>query len=207
MQVPPEISFHGIDRSETVEAYIRERIEKLEHLHDHIIACRVAVGRPQKSRNTGNPFRCRVELSLPRKAELVATKEENAERDKTLRTVVARTFDAIEKQLLSSTSEHTRRVAAPPPAEYGISSSGIVVRLFPEDGYGFIKTEDGREFYLHRNAVPRDGFERLQVGTEVRFEPEEGEEGPQASSAQIVGKPGQLASERPPPGAEPPLGW
>jgi cold shock CspA family protein len=38
--------------------------------------------------------------------------------------------------------------------------------------------------------VLHDDFERLSVGTEVRFNPQQGEQGPQASSVQIVAKPG-----------------
>lgn len=89
MQVPPEISFNGLDKSEYNEDYIRERIRRLERMHDAIIACRVVVERPHRNRHTGNPFRVRVELTLPRKRELVASKEENAEPNVQLRTVIA----------------------------------------------------------------------------------------------------------------------
>ena len=68
---------------------------------------------------------------------------------------------------------------------------GMVERLFPEEGYGFLRTvDDNRQFYFHRNSVLHDDFERLTVGTEVRFAAEEGDDGPQASSVQVVSKPG-----------------
>ena len=35
--------------------------------------------------------------------------------------------------------------------------------------YGFIATSDGREIYFHRNSVIDDAFDRLSVGSEVRF--------------------------------------
>ena len=41
---------------------------------------------------------------------------------------------------------HEVRVNAPP-------ARGIVTKLFPDKGYGFIATEDGTEVYFHRNAV------------------------------------------------------
>ena len=67
----------------------------------------------------------------------------------------------------------------------------MVEKLFADEGYGFIRTLDGaRQFYFHRNSVLHDDFGRLSVGTEVRFNPQAGEEGPQASSVQIVAKPG-----------------
>jgi cold shock CspA family protein/ribosome-associated translation inhibitor RaiA len=208
MQVPPQISFHGIDHSDYNEDYIRERIQRLENLHDGIISCRVVVERPHQNRQTGNPYRCRVELSLPRKRELVASKEEMTERYVELRTVIGRAFDAMEKQLRTATSTHERRAAVIAPQSEE-QPHGIVVRLFNEDGYGFIKTEDGREFYMHENAVLNGAFETLQIGTEVRFvAAEDGEKGPQASTVQVIATPGApRASATPPDLAEPPIGW
>lgn len=207
MQVPPQISFHGVDHSSYNEDYIRERIDRLEKIHDGIISCRVVVERPHQNRQTGNPYRCRVELSLPRKRELVASKEEMTERHVELRTVVGRAFDAMEKQLRSATSNQERRapVVAPQSEE---QPHGIVVRLFEEDGYGFIKTEDGREFYMHENAVLNNAFDDLQIGSEVRFVAREGDQGPQASTVQIIATPGSArASANPPDIAAPPVGW
>jgi cold shock CspA family protein len=62
-----------------------------------------------------------------------------------------------------------------------------VTRLYPEEGYGFLTTPGGREIYFHRASVLNGGFDRLTIGSEVRFTEEPGEEGPQASSVQIVG--------------------
>ncbi len=206
MQVPPQISFHGIDNSAYNEGYIRERISRLEHIHDAIISCRVVVERPHQNRQTGNPYRCRVEVSLPRKRELVAKKEVKAERHVELRTVIGMTFDAMEKQLRSAASTHERRAVVLAP-EHDEHPHGMIVKLFAEGGYGFIKTLDGREFYMHRNSVLHDGFDSLKIGTEVRFVPELGEKGPQASTVQVVASPGARATGNPPDLAEPPAGW
>jgi cold shock CspA family protein len=65
---------------------------------------------------------------------------------------------------------------------------GIVEKVFDE-GYGFLRAlDDGRQVYFHRNSVLHDDFENIAAGTEVRFTPQEGDDGPQASSVQIVGK-------------------
>ena len=64
----------------------------------------------------------------------------------------------------------------------------FVARLMPEQGYGFIKTLEGRELYFHRNSVLNDDFERLEIGTGVRDVAGAGEEGPQAATVQIVDK-------------------
>jgi cold shock CspA family protein len=63
-----------------------------------------------------------------------------------------------------------------------------VSRLFPEEGYGFLETPDGAEIYFHRNSVLGAGFDRLEIGAEVRYVMEQGEKGPQASTVIIVGK-------------------
>jgi cold shock CspA family protein len=63
-----------------------------------------------------------------------------------------------------------------------------VSELFPDDGYGFITTPDGREIYFHRHSVLQEGFDDLQIGTEVSFVEEQGKKGPQASTVKPVGK-------------------
>jgi len=83
----------------------------------------------------------------------------------------------------------------------------LVVRLFPNARYGFLKTPDGREIYFHRNSVLHDDFERLAIGTEVRFDEEEGDKGPQASSVQVVNKPGIRLPQSGPTAVRPPRGW
>ncbi len=44
----------------------------------------------------------------------------------------------------------------------------------------FIETPDRREIYFHRKRVAQPGFDRLEIGTEVEFVEEAGNEGPQA---------------------------
>ena len=47
----------------------------------------------------------------------------------------------------------------------------------------------GEEIYFHRNAVLEPpGFDRLEVGSRVRFAEQQGFEGPQASTVSLVGK-------------------
>ena len=52
-----------------------------------------------------------------------------------------------------------------------------------------------------------DAFERLAVGTEVRFDESEGDKGPQASTVQIVNKPGIRLPAAGPTSVAPPRGW
>lgn len=207
MKQPLKLTFHDVDRSAWVEDYIRRRVQRLERLADDIIWCRVAVEQPTRSRNTGNFYRVSIELSLPPNKDLVAAKERAIEDPHMqLRPLIRSTFEAIERQI-NKTVER-RRYDVKTHAE---QPHGRVARMFPQDGYGFIQSSDGRELYFHRRAVLHDGFDRLTVGTEVRFVDEPGEEGPQASSVQIVSIRGQgseggnrTPSPTPPEADEPP---
>ena len=68
------------------------------------------------------------------------------------------------------------------------ASRARVTELWPEMDYGRMLTPDGRDIYFHRNSIVNGSFDELEIGTELRFEEEAGDEGPQASSAHIVGR-------------------
>jgi ribosomal subunit interface protein len=200
--VPIEISFTGTDASESIKQLVDEEAAKLERVCDHISSCRVAVDkhpRPQRSRN---PWRVRVEVHVPPRHTLVAVHEPHESNvHEPLSVVVKHTFDSMRKQLRKLVEKQQRHVKTHPEQE----SVALVARLFPEEGYGFIKTPEGRDIYFHRNAVLHQDFERLEPGTAVRFVEAEGEEGPQASTVQVVDKPGSRVSDED--HVQPPYGW
>ena len=187
MQIPLELTFRGVEKTEAMERYIRERTQKLEQVCDHIVSCRVTVERPQQHQRAGSPFRVRVDVRIPPGHELVVRRE-STEGDihDSLRQVLREAFDAMRRQVRSLAERQRGDVKAHGAEE----ETGIVVRLFREEGYGFLRTPDGEEIYFHRNSVLRDGFDRLEAGTGVRVAVEEGEEGLQASTVEIVDKPG-----------------
>jgi ribosomal subunit interface protein len=176
MQVPLELSTRLISLSPALEAELRKRAAKLERYYDRITSCRIAVERPSNHHNEGGPYRVRVDVTVPG-SELVANKEADD-----LNAAIRDAFQAAERQVEEFSRRRRGEVKTPvgPP-------TGRVVRIFPEDGFGFLEAPDGREVYFHRNAV-LEGFESLEVGSEVRFAEEQGIEGPQASTVSLVGK-------------------
>lgn len=54
---------------------------------------------------------------------------------------------------------------------------GKVIRFNPEKGYGFIKTEDGRDVFFHYSSLIMDGFKTIEVNSEVEFDSQESEKG------------------------------
>lgn len=204
MQTEPVVKFEGISSSPWIEDYIQDRVQRLDRMCDNLISCRVVIERAQHQHNTGNPYRARVEVTLPPKKDLVADKQGTvADPQVQLRPIIRKAFEAIEKQI----QKETARQKGGAKQHHNDTPTAMVVRLFPDQDYGFIKSPtDNEEYYFHRNSVLHGDFDRLTPGTEVRFEAEMGEEGPQASTVQIVSKPGVSPTEDPE-GVEPPAGW
>ncbi|MBE6116999.1 MAG: cold-shock protein [Solobacterium sp.] len=61
-------------------------------------------------------------------------------------------------------------------------ATGKVKWFNAEKGYGFIKTEDGTDIFVHYTAIVADGFRTLEEGQEVSFDITQSDRGPQASN-------------------------
>ncbi|WP_445157424.1 HPF/RaiA family ribosome-associated protein [Halomonas sp. E14] len=206
MQTPLEITYQHVSRSEWIDEYVRSRVAKLEHFSKDIVSCRVVIEQTQNPHRTGNPYRALVEVTLPAKGELVAEKTDKVvDPQVQLRPIIRNAFEAMEKQLKKQTAKRDGKVKQ----HFGdpLPPVAMVVRKFEADGYGFLKSVSGQEYYFHRNAVLHDDFERLTVGTRVRFEPNEGDEGLQASSVQILDKPGVGGAVEGDEDLDMPAGW
>jgi ribosomal subunit interface protein len=177
MEQPLKITFRGLDATPAIEDKIRERAERLERYYDGIIGCHVTIETPHRHHHKGKLYNVRIDLAV-KGGELLVRRdpaEHHAHED--LYVAIRDAFDAARRRLQDHARRQRREVKAsePPPR-------ARVARLFPAEGYGFLETPDHREIYFHRNSVLNGGFDRLTVGTEVRFAEEQGEEGPQAST-------------------------
>lgn len=182
MQIPLQITFEGgLTSSEALQRRIEHEAAKLERLSDRITSCRVAViGRPGKRRH-GDLYAVRLQITTPSEGEVVVDRNPPADHAHEDAFVTVRdAFAAARRRLLDRRRRVQGKVKVhePPP-------QGRVVRLFRDEGYGFIESSDGREVYFHRNAVLNGGFDRLEPGVAVRFAEAEGEKGPQASTVHI----------------------
>jgi cold shock CspA family protein/ribosome-associated translation inhibitor RaiA len=202
MQVPLEVTYQGVDRSDWSENFVREQVDRLNRYAGEMIACRVAIEKPHQHRNKGNPYHVRVEVTLPPRKDLVAVSEpKTVPASSELRNVIRDAFRAMEKQLKKTRQQRRYDV------KVHDAPSAFVVRLFEGEDYGFLKTTSGEEIYFHRNSVLHGDFDRLGIGTRVRFEVEEGEKGLQASTVQILDKPGQRTRPDGAPDDGAPMGW
>jgi len=186
MQQPPEITFTGLDHSDALEEYIENKIEELERFHPRITSCRVAVSTPHRSpAGTHAPIAVAVEVDLPGHKLITAKDVERPDQPGGERTaMINRLFHAVQRRLQAAAQKLRQDVKV----HEGELDTGQVVRLFPEQNYGFVQLGTSSELYFTRNAVVDDRFDELEPGTLVQVTPAttEGPMGPQASSVRVL---------------------
>lgn len=199
MQLPPTITFRGIEATPALEADVRRRIEKLETYYAPIMACRVLIELGQRHHEAGNRYHVRIDLTVPGDELVVAHDaglHTNARDLKTLKTqkhaesdrdrrhahvAVREAFEVARRRL----QDFARRQRGAVKTSHRLPH-GRIVRLFPEEGYGFIRTADGHDVYFQRNSVLNDAFARLTLGMDVSFAEERGDKGLQASTVKLA---------------------
>jgi len=60
--------------------------------------------------------------------------------------------------------------------------SGVIKRLVRDRGFGFIRDDNGQEWFFHRSAVQDGSFDGLNEGVRVIFEEEPSAKGPRAAN-------------------------
>lgn len=185
MQKPLEMSFRGFLPPESVKEVIRRKAAELDKVHDALIGCRVAVERVQATQKSGNPYRVRIDLTIPNH-ELVVRRElsEGALHDP-LHSVLRNAFNSARRLLKDRREIRRRQVKAPADRAY----RAVVKTVLPDRDHGFMRDSEGREIYFHRNSVIGGKFEDLRPGMPVRYVRQEGEKGLQASTVEITGAP------------------
>ena len=171
MKLPVQITARHISLSEAAGELIRGKAAKLDTFYDHITSCRVLVEAPHRSQHNGVLYNVRIDMTIPG-AELVVKREPHED----LYVAIRDAFNAARRQLLGHVRKQRGYVKThdDPPM-------GKVTRIYPDQGYGFIETMDGRELYFHENCVSRGGFKEIHIGVLVRFAEGAGEQGPQAT--------------------------
>jgi cold shock CspA family protein/ribosome-associated translation inhibitor RaiA len=179
MQLPVEITYRGIEKSDDIDNLIHAKAARLDKFCDHISRCDVVVERPNHAQRAGNPFRVRIDVTVPPGHELVADERQNEHKmHEPLTKVVNDAFKTMERQLKDLVERQRRDVKTHPEPR------ALISKLFSD--YGFITDASGVDIYFHRNAVVNAEFANLKVGMEVRYDESHGDMGPQASTVQLV---------------------
>jgi cold shock CspA family protein/ribosome-associated translation inhibitor RaiA len=199
MKLPLQIAFRNMKPSEAVDARVREEVAKLETFYNGIMHCHVMVELPHRHHRSGDLYHVRIEMTVPG-AELIVKREPSLQTSlrqvdtekqsksyeahaahKDVFVVIRDAFKEARRQL----QDYARRMRGQTKVHVP-QPSGRVSRLFPEEGYGFLRTSEGTEIYFHKNSVLHDAFNRLTIGSRVAFSEELGEKGAQASTVRSL---------------------
>jgi cold shock CspA family protein/ribosome-associated translation inhibitor RaiA len=186
MQTLAEIEFQDMVASPAVQELVAGHLTKLEKRYGRITACRIVVKGPGKRHQTGGLYDINIRLALPDGREVNVGRTAKAdERHSDLPFAIHDAFKRARRRL----QDHARRMEGKVKSHEG-QPVGTVVRLDPAGEFGFLRSNDGEEFYFHRNSVLGGEFSELVVGTRVMFAEEVGEKGPQATTVKFLGKHG-----------------
>lgn len=176
MKLPLQITVRNASISEAVKNEIREKASKLDQYSNNIIGCRVTVNSPHRRKHQGLLYNVQIDLTV-RGSELVVKHHPHED----VYVAVRDAFDAARRQL----EDYERRLRGDVKIHQA-PARARVIKLFPKEGYGFLESPDGQEIYFHRNSVLKDAFDRMKIGSEVRYVEELGDKGPQASTVDMV---------------------
>jgi cold shock CspA family protein/ribosome-associated translation inhibitor RaiA len=184
MQTPVDIAFRQCQPSEEIRSEIAQQAQRLEKFSPRITSCHVVVNGPQTRHRNGESFHVQLRIAMPGHKDVVVDRRHGdaPERERP-RVAIRQAFAAAVRQIEEAQREMRGQVK-----EHPVEGHGRVAKFLAGGDCGFIETSDGRDVYFHRNAVLNGAFNRLGVGSEVRFVEEEGEKSAQASTVRLVGK-------------------
>ena len=182
MQRSIQITSRDFALTPATRELIEERTAALELYFGRLTGCHVVIEAPVHHHRHGGPFDVRLDLRTPG-GELSVNKQSADD----LAVAIREAFAAARRRL----EDHLRELRGEVKS-HDLPSLARVVRVFSNEGYGFLETSDDREIYFHRNSVLGEHFDDLEPGMMVRFREEQGEKGPQASTVALVGGKRQL---------------
>jgi CspA family cold shock protein len=152
--------------------WISERLDELNTPSDDILHARVNLLKQERHQKGSDEVRVFLTLS-----------------GKTLH--VTQTGDTIQDALYEALNVLTRelREFRKQRREFdrtsgltmGATTTGQIVSLFADRGYGFIETEGDEEVYFHADVLEGLAFDQLEVGMTVSLRVEMGRVGPRAA--------------------------
>ena len=192
MQVPMEIAFHNIAKSDWAEDAIREHVARLEEIFERLITCRVRVDQRANNSNHTIPPVVRIEMSVPGHDDLVVAHEPDHLQRKfqspDLHNAINEAFRIAERQLAEFKDRRADHTAAA-GHEANHEFLGQVAELTPERDFGFVMTKEGGLLYFHRNSMLSGDFDGLRRGQEVHYVEAVGDTGPIATKVRAKNEP------------------
>jgi ribosome-associated translation inhibitor RaiA len=100
MQLPVKITYRGLEKSDKIDNLVLDYAARLEKFCDHINRCDVAIEQLNHTHQKGNPFRCRIDVTVAPRHELVADEKQmdNGSHEPLLK-VIHDAFKTMEREL------------------------------------------------------------------------------------------------------------
>lgn len=99
MQVPTEIVFRDMPRSDALEQNIKDKVRKLEKYFDHITHCNIVVEETHQHKHQGKLFHIRINLAVPDKELVVSREKHDKQQHEDPYIAVRDAFKAMQRQL------------------------------------------------------------------------------------------------------------
>lgn len=100
MQLPLNITYRGLEKSESIDSLVVEYAGRLDKFCDHINRCDVAIEQPNHAHQKGNPFRVRIDVTVRPRHELVVEEQQKDNgTHEPLKKVIHDAFKTMERQL------------------------------------------------------------------------------------------------------------
>ena len=188
MQMPLEIAFHHIERSEQAENEIRTHVADLEKIYERLVSCRVRIDQRARDVSGTIPPVVRIELGIPGHGEIVVSHEPDhllrKYKHPDLRSAINEAFRKAERQLLDLKEQRQGRTKEPHHDSEN-QSLGQVADMDGGGEFGFLLTKEGGLLYFHRNSVLAGDFDQLRRGDAVYYVEDTGDTRPIASKVRV----------------------
>lgn len=149
------------------------RMADLQTGHNDLIHGRVTLSKNLHHKKAKNVAEALVVITLVGRHTITARKEH-----KTFEEAIRAAFFAVAIKLKKFREKRASKEIRIPH----LPLRGVISKLFPNEGYGFILEDGGGEVYFHKNALHGLDFAKIEEGMEVAMNVEPGEKGLQATT-------------------------
>src|SRR3954465_6947767 len=109
MQLPVNITYRGLDKTETIDDLVQDYAARLEKFCDHINRGDVAIEQPNHTHHKGNPYRCRIDVTVrPRHERVSERKQMDNGSHEPPNKVIHDAFKTMERQLRNLVEKQRR---------------------------------------------------------------------------------------------------
>src|SRR5947208_15562682 len=111
MQWHVKISCRRLEKSDQIDKVVLDYAARLERFCDHINRCDVAIEQTNHTHNKGNPYRCRIDVTVAPRHELVADERQmDNGTHEPLKKVIHDAFKTMERELRRVVEKQRREV-------------------------------------------------------------------------------------------------